>query len=597
MALKDILYPFTAWGNLAKTPVTIKDPVKEKKGAPRYRGFHQNNIEKCIGCGTCEEICQNAAIDMVPVEGISAKNGNSGLRPRIDYGRCCWCALCVDVCATSSLSLSREFIWVDSNAEVFRFIPGVDETEWQSKDHGYTRSENYTIIDLERKHMGELQPEERDTSFIEIVKGFSKEEALAEAERCLECGLCVATCPAHMDIPAYIAKIRDNDLDGALRVLYDTNPLPGVCGRVCTHRCEGVCALSHRGEPIAIRWLKRYIIDHVSPDDYKKILGTNFIEQVNRKVAVIGAGPSGLTAAYYLALMGYGITIYEAHPEAGGMMRYGIPEYRLPYDSIDRDVDYIRSLGVEIKTGVKVGVDITLEEMEQRFDAVYASTGLSLGRSTGIEGADHKSIYQSVDLLRDITLGKEVPVEKKIVVIGGGNVAMDIARSLARLQKKKFGKVDITVSSLETYDDMPADREELIEGDEEGIKFEPGRGPRKFIIENDVLKGVESIRVLSIFDEEGRFNPKYDKDNRIILMADMIVESIGQAPDMVFLPEEIDKKLDHSGRRIKVNEMQQSSLPWLFLGGDLVQGPDVVTSINNGHKAAVGIDTYLAEKK
>lgn len=594
--LKDIIFPLTAWKNITRDTVTIKDPVKEKIGAPRYRGFHKNDIDSCIGCGTCEDICQNAAIDLVPVEGIETKNGDSGLRPRIDYGRCCWCALCVDICTTSSLSLSNEFIWVDKDADVFRFIPGVDEKSWDSREEGYTRSDNYNILDLNRKPMEELPPEKRDDSFIEIVKGFSKEAAIEEAERCVSCGICVSTCPAHMDIPGYIEKIRDDDMEGALQKLYETNPLPGICGRVCTHRCESVCSISHRGDPIAIRWLKRYIVDSVNEEDYQKYLGDNFIKKVDKKVGIVGSGPAGLTTAYYLAKMGYSITIYEMKPEAGGMMRYGIPSYRLPYDQIDKDINYIKSLGVEIKTGITIGKDITLHELKEQYDAIFVATGLSLGRTTGIKNADHPEVYQSVDLLRDITLGKEVPLAERIIVIGGGNVAMDISRSLARLQKEKYGKVQIITSSLETLETMPADKEEIVEGDEEGIHFEPGRAPQEIVVENNKIKGLRSVRCKSVFDEEGRFNPQLDTDDEIFMEADIIIESIGQAPDMTFLPEDIEKQLEYNGRRIKINHYYQTSLPWLFVGGDVVQGPDVVTSVNNGHKAAIGIDEFLNGK-
>jgi len=597
MGIKDVISPFTAWKNIAMTPVTIKDPINDKLGAPRYRGFHKNDLEKCIGCGTCEEICQNAAIDMVPVEGIEANNGDSGLRPMLDYGRCCWCGLCVDVCATSSLNLSNEFIWIESDPEKFRFVPGAEKKYWDNSELGYTRAENYNLIDLERVHMEELHAEERGDSFIEFVKGFSTEQAKKEAERCVQCGICVAACPAHMDIPGYIAEIRNDDIEAAMRVLYGTNPLPEACGRICTHRCESVCALSHRGEAVSIRWLKRYIADQIPAEDYKRVLGTDFIEKVDKNIGIVGAGPAGLTTAYYLALLGYSITIYEEQPEAGGMMRYGIPSYRLPYDQIDKDVNYITSLGVEFKYNTKIGVDISLEDLQKQHDAVFVGVGLSLGRSTGAEGADHKDVHMAADLLREIALGNEIPVERDVVVVGGGNVAMDIARSMARLQMKKYGKVGVIVTSLEDYDNMPADREEIVEGEEEGIIFRAGRGPRKFVSEDGVLKGVESIKVLSIFDEEGRFNPQYDENDITLLKGDLIVEAIGQAPDMKFLSEPMSKEIEWNGRRIKVFDGQMTNVDGLFIGGDLVQGPDVVTSINNGHKAAVAIDEFLHGKK
>lgn len=592
--INDILSPFTAWKNLVKEPVTIKEPLK-REAAPRYRGFHKNDIETCIGCGTCESICQNAAIDLVPVEGIETKDGDSGLRPRIDYGRCCWCALCVDVCTTNSLSLSNHFKWVDTDPEVFRFTPGVDKKEWDNEEAGWKKpGSNYELYSKERTHMPELKPDNRDKSFIEIVQGYSKEQAMEEADRCVECGICVATCPAHMGIPEYIKAIRNDDLNEGLRILYDTNPLPEICGRICTHKCETVCSVGHQGDPLSIRWLKRYIADQNPSESYKQILETENVKKNGKKVAIIGSGPSGLSAAHYLALMGYECTIFEKLPQAGGMMRYGIPEYRLPYDSIDKDVNYILSLGVEIKYNVTVGKDITLEDLHKQFDAVFSGTGLHLGRSTRIPGTDHPNVYQAVDLLRDIVLGNEVPVMKKIVVIGGGNVAMDITRSLARLQNQKFGKVDILATSLESENEMPADREEVIEAREENATVEPGWGPVSIEMEDGKIKGLNVVKCVSVFDENRRFSPKFDESQTNFFAADMVVESIGQGMDLAYLPEDIKEnlKMDNRGR-IVVNTDFQSSLGWLFVGGDIIQGPDVIHGIANGHKAAMGIDKFL----
>ncbi len=594
MKLKDILSPFTAWKHVVKEPVTIKDP-QSREGAERYRGFHKNDIESCIGCGTCEDICQNEAIDLVPVDGIETKDGDSGLRPMIDYGRCCWCALCVDVCTTNSLSLSNHFTWVDEDPDAFRFIPGVDKKAWDNEEKGWKKPEpNYELYGTERVHMPELHAEDRDKSFIEFVTGYSKQQAEEEADRCVECGICTATCPAHMGIPEYIKAIRNDDLEEGLRILYETNPLPEICGRICTHKCEDVCSIGHKGDPLSIRWLKRYIADQNPSEKYKEILNAGNVENNGKKVAIIGSGPSGLSAAYYLALTGYDCTIYEKLPEAGGMMRYGIPEYRLPYDQIDKDINYILSLGVKIEYNVNIGTDITLDKLKSDYDAVFAGTGLHLGRSTRIPGSDHKDVFFATDLLREISLGKEIQVSEKIVVIGGGNVAMDITRSLARLQNNKFGKVDVTATSLESEDIMPADREEVVESREEKAIIDPGWGPTSIEIENDKIKGLHVQKCLSVFDESGRFSPKFDEKDTKFFEADMIVESIGQGMDIEYINPETRDQIEFDPRgRIVVDEYFQTGAKWLFIGGDIIQGPDVIHGIANGHKAAIGIDKFI----
>jgi len=611
-----ILSPLKALKYLFKKPKTLRYPFELKEPAKRYRGLHLNDWDKCTGCGNCADICPNEAIVMKEIPEIEAKDGERNERPEIDYGRCCFCGLCVDICPTGSLRLSRDYFHIHFDPGTFKllvkdektdkehFLPGEEYSVFKAslahrreKYEGFSPDLEYALFDPERVKMSEVPSEERKASFIEQVKGFSREEAGKEASRCLECKLCEEVCPAEMDIVDYIRNIWENNLEGAVRDIYKTNPLPSVCGRVCTHNCESACVLGHQGEAVSIRWLKRYVVDNLSLSEYQKVLETEKIKSVGKRVAVVGAGPGGLATAYYLRLMGYEVVIFEKLPKPGGMLRYGIPEYRLPYEALDKDIEYIKSVGVKIKCDTTVGEDISLAELRDNYDAVFVSTGFDKGRSTGVPGSENPHVFQAIELLRKVTMGEEIEVTDKIVVIGGGDVAMDISRTLGRLQMKKFGAVDITLSCLETRDIMPATPEEIEEALEEGVKLYPGWGPEKIIVEDGEIKSIVMKKCLRVFDEQGKFSPEFDTEEKIEFEGTMIVEAIGQAPDFSFLSEDIKEKLEYEGRRMKVNEYGQTSLSWLFIGGDILRGPDVINAIDTGHKAARGIDRFIAVEK
>jgi glutamate synthase (NADPH) small chain len=630
VSLKDIIAPFSVWKRAFEKPYTIAKPLDQRPGAPRYRGFHINDLDKCIGCGTCEAICQNDAIDVVPAEGQTVSHGDSGLRPMVDYGRCCWCALCVDACPTGSLGMSNEYQWVATDPEDFRYIPGVDQKPWDDSDTGYnhdrrgeygkrwkpsdsyadaagtplspeaqatraaargigTREPGYSLLETKRIDMPTLPADEGVAGFKELVLGYSQEQAKLEADRCVQCGICTATCPAHMDVPGYIKSIFDEDLPTGMQIVYESNPLPASCGRVCSHACEFVCTKGHDGgEPISIRWLKRYIVDQIYSQDYEKILGGP--ESDNGKtVAIVGSGPGGLATAYYLRLLGYSVTVYDAQDLPGGMLRYGIPEYRLPYDQIAKDTEYIESLGVTVKQKFTVGVDKPFDEIYNEYDAVFFSTGLPSPYGMNVPGEDHPRVLAGLTVLDQVTNGKDPGVGKKVAVIGGGNTAMDAART-----SRRFG-ADVTILYRRRIEDMPADEEEITEAQDESVKIVERAIPVKV---EDAPDGKISITWGEArMEDQGpgqRPKPVLQENKLHTEIYDSIISAIGQDADYSFLPEAFLSKVKMERGSVVTNEIKQTGDPKIFAGGDIVNRKrDAISAIGDGHQAARGIDKFL----
>jgi len=588
MKLKDFLSPFYVWKRAFDKPFTTRKPLEDRPGAHRYRGFHQNDMTKCIGCGSCEVICQNAAIDMVPVQDIETTLTDSGLRPQIDYGRCCWCALCVDICTTGSLKMSNEYIWIDTDPEVFRFVPGADSKEWKDFPEGYAQHDNYTLLNLDRIEMPVLSANESKKTFMEIVKGYSKEEAIKEAQRCVECGLCVASCPAHMDIPEYIRAIREDDLDEAIRLLYDTNPMPATCGRICTHLCEDACSIGVKGDPLAIRWLKRYIVDQIDDSDFKNIL-MDESKPNGRKVAIIGSGPGGLSAAYYLVTAGYSVTIYESSKLPGGMIRYGVPEYRMPYDQIDQDINYIKELGVEFVLNNRIGKDTPFAELYNDYDAVFFSTGLSDPYKMAIEGENLPGVFSGLQILDDVTKGIKPEIGDSVVVIGGGNVAMDAARTALRLGAES------TIIYRRREEDMPADEEEIHEAHAEKIEFITKAIPLKIEkSDNGKLRFYWNNAEMIAKKGDSRPSPVAIKGDFQSREVDSVISAIGQGGDYTFLTPEFENKIKFKRGKVIIDDNCQTTDPKIFAGGDIANPTaDAISAIADGHNAARGIDKFL----
>ncbi len=335
-------------------------------------------------------------------------------------------------------------------------------------------------------------------------------------------------------------------------------------------------------------------MDTVDPERIKQIAAEGKVDYISgKKVAIIGAGPAGLTAAYDLVRKGHEVTVFEALDKPGGMTRYGIPEYRLPYDKLDRDIDVIRGAGVKIQCNTWIGRDITLAQLGDQYDAVLLALGLQLGRSTRIPGTEHPEVRKAVTMLRQITDREDMGLPRSAVVVGGGNVAMDIARSVARLQKQRFGEVQVTVTALEDMEQFLADPEEVREALEEGVHIHDARGPRQVVLDGDRLVGLLTWKVLSIFDGQGRFAPRYDDSDERLFEADMVIEAIGQMTDTDLLGKELTEQLEWTRGRLQVDGAGRTSVPWLWAAGDMVNGPDVVHAVRDGHLAAESIDQYF----
>lgn len=595
--LKGIVRPLTGLSQFGKNPHTKRLDVLGKDTSDRYRGFHYNDLDACIGCGNCSTICMNSAIDMVELAAefnIKQDKGNSGLRPRVDYGRCCWCALCVDVCPTGSLNLTKEYNYVSPDANSFLWTPGVDNP--YGKDQlSFTSSKEQSLMVFNRVPMRELDGEERVKSFAEVVLGYNEEEARAEASRCISCGLCTEVCPEHMHIPEYINAIAKSNDDDALKIIYDNNPLPEMCGKVCTRACEDVCAIAVRGEAVAIRWLKRYATERAQTADLiKEIVNPEIQEANGYKVGIIGAGPSGLTAAYYLALRGFDVTVFEAKQHAGGMTMYGIPKYRLPMDSLEKQIGYLQKIGVKIKFNTRVGTDISFDDIYKKHDAVFIGIGFEKPWKLGVEGEDLENSIPAVEYLRMINNEETFDVGKKVVVIGGGNVAIDGARVSAR-----YG-AEVTILYRRRVEDMPADWEEIEGAEDEGIHIHPQAIPVRIIADESgkKVKAIEYIEAEMVAEEGARPRPVPIEGSNKIIEVDTIIGAIGQEADYSFISEEYVDKIELNRGRIVTNKLQQTSDAKVFAGGDAVnRTADAISAIADGFRAVKGIEAYLIKKK
>jgi len=445
---------------------------------------------------------------------------------------------------------------------------------------------------------------------------------------------CMMACPAHTNAGRYVALIAEGRFEEAYKFARDPNPLASICGRVCAHPCETACRRGDIDRPIAIRALKRFLTERHGPES-KRPVDINAGRGQNRlpfKVAVVGGGPVGLSAAHDLALMGYSVTIFEAAPVAGGMLYLGIPEYRLPRDVVEAQVREILATGdITLKLNQAAGRDFTVSDLRhQGFDAVLVAVGAHRSRDLTIPGVDLDGVYKGIDFLLNVNLGYKFTIGKKVIVIGGGNVAMDVARSAARevvrqhvagvedlepslesvsavatkemvdvsLSALRLGAQEVHLVCLEKREEMPAALEEIEEAETEGIVMHPGLGPKRMVGKDGKVVALETLKTKWVFDQNRRFNPAFYEGSETELDCDTIIMAVGQAPNLDFLKPEDGVEKSPRGL-IAVNpQTLMTSANGIFAGGDCVFGPRlIIDSVADGKRAAVGIDEFLRGQK
>ena len=451
-----------------------------------------------------------------------------------------------------------------------------------------------------RVPMRELPPEERLKSFAEVALGYSAEEAMLEAKRCLQCRdrPCVAGCPVGIDIPAFVRAIREGEFEKAIGIIRESNHLPGITGRVCPQekQCEARCTLGKRFEPLAIGALERFAADWERAHGVRRPAGA---EPTGKRVAVVGSGPAGLTVAAYLAEKGHSVTIFEALHSPGGVLAYGIPEFRLPREVLSAEIEYVKSLGVEIETNVLIGATYDIDELfELGYRAIFLGTGAGLPRFLGIPGENLSGIYSGNEFLFRVNLMKAylfpeydtpIKVGERAVVIGAGNVAMDAARCAARLG------AEVTVLYRRSEAEMPARREEVRHAREEGISFRFLTQPVAFLGESR-LRAVRCLRCeLGEPDESGRRCPVPVTGSEFEVEADTAVIAIGQSPNPIIAMKHPEIKTTSRGT-IVVDEHGRTSREGVFAGGDITTGQaTVIAAMGAGKRAARAMHEHLTK--
>ena len=549
--------------------ITYEEALEILERAERHGFVHQiTNIDgsdKIVAICNCAPGVCNAlrTSQLYNTPNMSA----SAYRAHVDHAKCVACGKCVEVCPVGAAKLGQKLCTKNGPIEYPKTeLP--DGHKWGPDKWNY----NY-----------------RDDAKINTYETGTSP--------------CKTACPAHLAIQGYIKMASEGRFEEALELIKQDNPFPAVCGAVCNRRCEDACTRGTIDQPLAIDEIKKYIasLDLNAKKRYIPLCENGEGKFFPQKIAVIGAGPAGLSAAYFMRRNGYPVTVFEKESRPGGMLMNGIPSFRLEKDVLEAEIDVIREMGVEFRCGVEVGKDITIQQLrEEGFKAFYVAIGAQGGRRTGVPGEDAEGVQTGVDFLRAINLAvgsgaeygslpAELTLSGDTVVIGGGNVAVDVARTAVRC-----GKTGVTMVSLEARDEMPAAKDEVAEAEEEGIKVLNSWGPKEILTENGKVTGIVLKKCTAVKDATGRFNPQYDEEDTLTLQCSNILLSIGQAYVWGDLLAGTKVELDKSGRAMADPVTFQTAEPDIFVGGDIYSGPRfAIDAIAAGREGFVSINRFV----
>lgn len=499
-------------------------------------------ICNCCGCGCFSMRIANMFVnpDMVRSNYVS----------KVDKDKCVACGECVENCPSNALRLGQKLCEIKPTKEKKRELPS--DTEWGPD---------------------KWNPDYRINKKVVTDSGSSP---------------CKAECPAHIGIQGYIKLASQGKYREALELIKNENPFPAVCGRVCPRYCESACTRGDIDDPVAIDDIKKFIAEQDLNDNHRYI--PRIKHDYDKKIAVIGAGPAGLSCAFYLATEGYKVTVFEKEKVPGGMLTLGIPAFRLEKNVVNSEIEVLKELGVEFVMSTEVGKDISLDDLRKKYyKAFYVAVGAQGGRKLGIEGENSENVITGVEFLKDVNLGNETALKGNVIVIGGGNVAIDVARTASRV-----GGETVNMYCLESRNEMPALEEEIEEALEEKIMINNSWGPKKIITENGKVTGVEFKKCISVFDENHKFSPKFDENNLITVKADYVLISVGQSIEWGNLLSGTSAELNPN-RTIKADNITfQTGENDIFTGGDAFTGPKfAIDAIAMGKEGAISIHRYV----